>query len=276
MKRSFAEEPFQCLRGVVFDWAGTTVDFGCQAPVQAFLESFAAFGVAVTPAEAREPMGMGKWDHVSAMMAMPRIFDAWLNVYGVRPSDQDIDRIYQRVESVMIEVIRRYSTPIPGVVEAIAALRQQGLLIGSCTGYPRSVGEHLVDQAGTFGYTPDVLVCATDVARGRPEPDMCLKVLADLNIREACTAVKVGDTVQDVLEGVRAGMWVVGITLSGSMAGMTEWELSGLSDAEKWTLHEKISDKLTEAGAHFTVPNLPACVETLHVIDKLCQKKFKP
>jgi phosphonoacetaldehyde hydrolase len=176
----------------------------------------------------------------------------------------------------MIEVIRRHSTPIPGVVEAVAALRRQGLLIGSCTGYPRSVGEQLADQAGALGYFPDVLVCATDVPRSRPEPDMCLKILADWNIEEACTAVKVGDTVQDVLEGVRAGMWVIGITLSGSMAGMTERELSGLSDAEKWKLHEKISDKLTEAGAHFTVPNLPACVETLHVIDKLCQRKFKP
>ena len=276
MNRSFAEEPFKCLRGVVFDWAGTTVDFGCQAPVQAFVESFAAFGVAVTPAEAREPMGMGKWDHVAAMTAMPRIADAWRDVYGARPSNSDIDRIYQRVESVMVEVIRRHSAPIPGVLEAVAALRRQGLRIGSCTGYPRSVGEQLADQAGVFGYVPDVLVCATDVARSRPEPDMCLKAMADLNIDEACAAVKVGDTVQDVLEGLRAGMWVVGITLTGSMAGMTEGELSGLSDAEKWKLHEKISDELTEAGAHFTAPNLPACVETLHFIDKLCQKKFKP
>ena len=52
------ERQFECLRCVVFDWAGTTVDFGCQAPVQAFVESFAAFGVPVTADEAREPMGM--------------------------------------------------------------------------------------------------------------------------------------------------------------------------------------------------------------------------
>lgn len=276
MSRSFEEEQFQCLRGVVFDWAGTTVDFGCQGPVQAFVESFAAFGVGVTPAEAREPMGMGKWDHVAAMMAMPRISDAWLGVYGVRPSNSDIDRIYQRVESVMIEVIRRHSTPIPGVVETVATLRRQGLLIGSCTGYPRSVGEQLADQAGEFGFVPDVLVCATDVPRSRPEPDMCLKVLADLNIADVCATVKIGDTVQDVLEGLRAGMWTIGITLTGSLAGLTEGELAGLSDVEKWKLHERISDELTEAGAHFTAPNLPACVETLHFIDKLCLKKFKP
>ena len=30
---------------VIFDWAGTTVDYGCCAPVQAFVEAFREFGV---------------------------------------------------------------------------------------------------------------------------------------------------------------------------------------------------------------------------------------
>ena len=32
------------IRAVVFDWAGTMVDFGCQAPVGALIEAFAATG----------------------------------------------------------------------------------------------------------------------------------------------------------------------------------------------------------------------------------------
>lgn len=31
----------QTIQGVIFDWAGTTVDFGCFAPVSAFAEAFA-------------------------------------------------------------------------------------------------------------------------------------------------------------------------------------------------------------------------------------------
>lgn len=276
MNGSTRERQFQCLRCAVFDWAGTTVDFGCQAPVQAFVESFAAFGVSVTPAEARGPMGMGKRDHIAAMLAMPRVAALWHEVYGAPPSESDIDRIYQRVESVMIEVIRRHSVPIPGVVEAVGNLRDQGLSIGSCTGYPRSVGEQLAAQAREFGYAPDVLVCATDVPRSRPEPDMCRKVLADLDIEDPGCAVKIGDTVQDVLEGVRAGMWVVGITLTGSLAGMTEGEFAAMTEVEKWTLHQRISEEMTSAGAHFTAVDIPSCIEALRFIDTLCQKKYKP
>jgi len=48
------------IEGVILDWAGTAVDFGCFAPVHAFVEIFKAAGIAVTMDEARAPMGMLK------------------------------------------------------------------------------------------------------------------------------------------------------------------------------------------------------------------------
>ena len=44
------------IKAVIFDWAGTTVDFGCMAPVQAFVEVFKEFGIEPTMEEVREPM----------------------------------------------------------------------------------------------------------------------------------------------------------------------------------------------------------------------------
>ena len=48
------------LKAVVFDWAGTIVDYGSRAPMGAFVEVFRRFGVAITNAEARGPMGLPK------------------------------------------------------------------------------------------------------------------------------------------------------------------------------------------------------------------------
>ena len=48
----------RCIEAVIFDWAGTTVDYGCFAPVQAFVEVFKHFGIEPTMDEVREPMGM--------------------------------------------------------------------------------------------------------------------------------------------------------------------------------------------------------------------------
>ena len=65
------------IQAVIFDWAGTTVDYGCFAPVQAFQEAFAHHGVPVTLEETRKPMGMLKRDHIRTMLRMERIARAW-------------------------------------------------------------------------------------------------------------------------------------------------------------------------------------------------------
>ena len=68
--------------GIIFDWAGTTVDYGSFAPVQAFLEAFETFGITPTLEEVRKPMGMQKIDHVRTMLSMDRIREIWQKTYG--------------------------------------------------------------------------------------------------------------------------------------------------------------------------------------------------
>jgi beta-phosphoglucomutase-like phosphatase (HAD superfamily) len=47
------------IQAVIFDWAGTIVDYGSYAPTKVLIEAFAERGVAVSLAEARVPrMGL--------------------------------------------------------------------------------------------------------------------------------------------------------------------------------------------------------------------------
>ena len=50
------------IKMVVMDWAGTTVDYGCFAPVHAFAKAFEEVGITPTMQEIREPMGLLKMD----------------------------------------------------------------------------------------------------------------------------------------------------------------------------------------------------------------------
>ena len=68
--------PFQTVKAVVLDWAGTVVDFGSRAPMGAFVEVFARFGVPITIAQARGPMGLPKRAHIAALLAEPAIAQA--------------------------------------------------------------------------------------------------------------------------------------------------------------------------------------------------------
>ena len=49
----------------MLDWAGTIIDHGSRAPVEAFREIFRRRDVTISVDEARAPMGMEKRDHIS-------------------------------------------------------------------------------------------------------------------------------------------------------------------------------------------------------------------
>ena len=79
--------------GIIFDWAGTTVDYGCFAPVKAFLDAFEAHGITPTLEEVRKPMGMLKIDHVRAMLSMERISEMWVQIHGRKWTEADVHEI---------------------------------------------------------------------------------------------------------------------------------------------------------------------------------------
>lgn len=64
------------LAAVIFDWAGTIVDFGSRAPMGAFVRAFRHFDAEISIAEARGPMGLPKRDHIREALAQPRIATA--------------------------------------------------------------------------------------------------------------------------------------------------------------------------------------------------------
>ena len=80
---------------VIFDWAGTMVDFGSEAPVLALIEAYEAEGVAITAAAARQDMGKAKRDHVNGLMAIPDVAKAWQAKFGRASNADDVDRLLQ-------------------------------------------------------------------------------------------------------------------------------------------------------------------------------------
>jgi phosphonate transport system ATP-binding protein len=57
------------IRLVVFDWAGTTVDYGSLAPADMFDRVFRTAGITLTREEINRPMGMEKKDHIRELLS---------------------------------------------------------------------------------------------------------------------------------------------------------------------------------------------------------------
>ena len=161
------------IEAVIFDWAGTTVDFGSMAPVQAFIRAFEKFGITPTVQEVRTPMGKLKWDHIHEMLQMPRIHQEWIRVQGRDWTREDVDQVYRVSEEAILEILPAYAQVKPYVPEAVASLRERGIKIGSTTGYTDEMMEIVSEAARKNGYAPDACFTPNSVGdKGRPYPYM--------------------------------------------------------------------------------------------------------
>lgn len=255
------------IEGVIFDWAGTTVDFGCFAPVNVFLGIFANAGVEVTLEEAREPMGMLKIDHIRAMLRMPRINAKWQEVHGSPFDEDDINRLYEQFESQLMISLAEYTTPIQGVLGTVDWLRANNIKIGSTTGYTKEMMTVVVPEAKKKGYSPDYLVTPTDLANfGRPYPYMIFENMRQLQIGNVKHVVKVGDTASDIKEALHAGVWAVGVIIGSSEMGVSEEEFQQLTIEQQQQLIEKTRVKFESYGSHYTIETmqqLPRIIEEI-------------
>jgi phosphonoacetaldehyde hydrolase len=251
------------IKAVVFDWAGTMVDFGCRAPVEALIAAFAAEDVALSAEAARREMGMAKRAHVAAILANPAVVADWTSVKGQAPGDADVERIYRALEPIMTVQAARFSDLIPGAAEVARVLKAQGVRIGSGTGYTRDMMAGILVSAAAQGYAPEVVVCAGDTPSGRPSPQPLWQALIDLDAWPAHLCVKVDDAEVGVQEGRYAGCWTVGVAASGNGVGLSREELDALPASDRRERIDRAGEALLEAGAHLiidTVADLPAAL----------------
>jgi phosphonoacetaldehyde hydrolase len=242
------------IKAVILDWAGTVLDHGSRAPMGAFVEAFRRFGVSISIADARGPMGMAKADHIRMVGAA--VNEAWRARHGRDFDESDVQAIFEVFEPLNIAAVEAHSALIPGAAETLVALSDRGIRVGSTTGYTRPIMQRLAPLAAAQGFVPEVMVCAGDLAAGRPAPLQMWKAMAEMGVWPASAVVKVDDTPPGIEEGRAAGTWTVGLALSGNIAGLSVEELAALDEAGRDAIRARATTELVEFGAHLVIDSI--------------------
>ncbi|PML19029.1 phosphonoacetaldehyde hydrolase [Vibrio breoganii] len=265
-----SNSPVSPIQAVIFDWAGTIVDFGSFAPTSIFVEAFKTeYDFDLTLEEAREPMGLGKWDHIQAVGRIPSVNARWVKRFEQPMSTQDIDNIYQTFMPLQKAKVADHAAPIPHALEVVQGLKDKNIKIGSCSGYPRQVMDILVTAASDYGYQPDCVVATDDLPQGgRPAPFIALKNVIDLGVSDVRACIKVDDAAPGIDEGHNAGMWTVGLLLSGNEAGLTLQEYLDADEATLQAGRDKARAKLEKSNPHYLIDTIADFPEVVADIER--------
>lgn len=264
------------LKGIILDWAGTTMDYGCYAPAVVFVDVFERRGVPITMEEARAPMGAHKRVHIAAISKIPSVAERWRKTHGRDCTEADIDAMFADFVPRQMACLAEYADLVPGCLDAVAAFRARGLKIGSTSGYLPEMMELLLAEAKKRGYEPDASVCAGDVPFGRPEPWMCLENAKRLRVFPLEAWVKVGDTLPDIAEGLNACMWTIGVAKTGNEMGLNDKELQALPKSEVDRRLDRAYRRMREAGAHYVVDSIADVPPILDEIDARLARGERP
>ena len=250
---------------IIMDWAGTAVDYGCFAPVAAFIEAFAEKGLVIDVVQTRKPMGLPKIQHIRELLSMPEVNEQFTAETCIR--DRDVAELNRLFEKHLFASLENYTDPIPGVIPTLEKLRAEGLKIGSTTGYTREMMDVVLPAAQAKGYRVDYCATPNLLPAGRPAPYMIFENLTKLAVSSLDAVVKVGDTIADIREGVNAKVYSVGVILGSNEMALTEAETKAMPAAELEIRIADVKERMLAAGASYvirTIEELPALIETIN------------
>jgi HAD superfamily hydrolase (TIGR01509 family) len=216
-------------RALIFDLDGTLVDT-VYAHVFAWQRAFAEVGLPIDGWRIHRRVGMS--GGLFARAAAREI--------GRPLSERETEAIQQRHGALYREVLPE-RRPLPGAVELLDELREEGIPYGIATSGRRPEIDASLEALGVSEDT--VIVERGHVARAKPEPDLFLTCAERLGVAAADCYV-VGDAVWDLLAARRAGMLSVGL-LSG---GYGEDELTRAGAFRVYRDTAELRESLDELG----------------------------
>lgn len=193
--------------GFLFDWDGVVIDSHAQHELS--WEMIAE--------ELGRPLPGGFFKKTFGMRNVG-IIPMWLP--ETEGNLAEIQRIGDRKEELYRMILRRDGlSALPGVKDFLQAAKAAGIprCVGSST--PRANIEAVVEMTGLQGLFDD-MVCAEDVSRGKPAPDVFLKGAEKIG-RDPGRCVVFEDAFVGLEAGRAGGMKTVGIASTNPIEKLT-------------------------------------------------------
>ena len=261
------------IRLAVFDWAGTLVDHGGLAHVEAMIAAFETVGVCVSAAQVRWATRGRVREQIEHLLRVPHILRAFERAHGHSPRERDRETIYRSLQAAQHSAIERHATLIDGALGCIGYMRERGIAITTITDCEPTAHELLVARAAAQGLNPDYCASCEAPVAGGSEPFQILSCMERFGIKRPREVLLVAGAARQIEASGHVGCISVGVASSGEEVGLSGQAFAQLELREQNALLAHAHRSLREVHASFVVDTM---LELPLVLERLAQRRLSP
>lgn len=256
------------IRAVIFDLAGTTIDYGNQAPALAIRKAFKQFGVEVS---LKELQCNAEWEplvQIKRIMTESDVQKRWYIKHPDVSLEEGISQVAKWFNRNILEILPQIAKVKSGLPTLISYFRTQGIRFATTTRYTNEMLAKILPLVSEQGFDPQINITAADFEDSADVgPEMVRQAMTKLRIRNAQSVIKVGDTPRDIYEGKAAGVITIGMIEGSSLIGLSQSEFSVLPFAHRNSLKNRVAAELEKAGADYVVENTKDLMRLIKELD---------
>ncbi len=182
------------IKAVIFDMDGVIVDSE-PIHIEAEKQTLLKYGVKITTEELRTYTGTTAEFEFNDLIKKYK-----LNTTAVT--------LFAEKEVVMFKLLEERTEPTRGVIDLIKSLKQQGFKLGIATSGHRKLAHYYLNKLG-MAFFFDTVVCAEDITRSKPDPEIFLTAAKKLGVDPA-ECIVIEDAKLGIEAATRAGMKCIG------------------------------------------------------------------
>ena len=185
------------IKLIVCDMAGTTVNEG-GIVYKTLYETIKGYDIYIEPDDMKNWYGVNKTE----------VLQHFINT----------DNEYKDNEAILPQMLNSFKKNLkksyfedksvklmhPDLPDLFNSFRNRGIKVALNTGYSVDIQEALIESLNMRDFI-DGYISSESVPRGRPEPYMIQELMTRFNISDAQQVIKIGDSINDILEGKNAG-----------------------------------------------------------------------
>ena len=88
--------------------------------------------------------------------------------------------------------------------------------------------------------------------------------------------MKIDDTIPGIEEGLNAGMWSIGLAMSGNEIGLPLAEVQALDPGERERRRQRAYTRMYQGGAHYVVDSIAEVLPCLDDIEQRLARGERP